>query len=125
MRTKVEHFFGHFERTIDEFFDELLIDRWRCGVGDRFEQAEVIDHPDRYEIRVITEGVDDPSMIEVESTGQRLTVRAPAGPNRHVESSFRFAETVNADAATARWSNRTLTIILPKQRARRIHLKES
>jgi HSP20 family molecular chaperone IbpA len=124
MSKKAEHILGQFERTIDEFFDELLIDRWRAGVGNRFEQGEVIDHPDSYEIRVTTEGID-PAKIEVESLGQRLTVRAPVGPNRNIESSFRFAEAIDAEAASARWTNGVLTVILPKQKTRRIRLKES
>ncbi len=124
MGKKAEDIFGEFERTIDEFFNELLIDRWRSARGDRFEQTEVIDHPDHYEVRVITEAVD-PAKLEVESLGQRVVVRAPMGANRTIESSFRFSESVDSDSATAKWSNRMLTITVPKRKARRIHLKES
>jgi len=39
--------------------NELLIDRWKCGTSALdFERAQVIDHPDRYEVRVAAVGVD-------------------------------------------------------------------
>lgn len=124
MRKQSEQLFGEFERAIDEFFDELLIDPWQCGAGEQFAQAEIVDHDDRYEIRLVAEGVD-PAKIEVESLGRRLTVRASAGPRRNIERSFTFAENVDAEAASARWLTGTLTISLPKQKARRIYLKDS
>ncbi|HKN01591.1 MAG TPA: Hsp20 family protein [Candidatus Binataceae bacterium] len=121
MRKNNAQLFEQFERVIDEFFDELLIDPWRCGTGEGFEPAEVINHRDHFEVRVATRGVDA-AKIEVESLGQSLTVRAPLG-NRNIESSFTFPEAVDAEAVTARWSNDLLTIILPKQKVRRIALK--
>ena len=74
MRKQSDQLFGEFERAIDEFFDEFL-DRWQCGVGEQFADAEIVDYADRYEIRLVAEGVD-PEKIEVESLGRRLTVRA-------------------------------------------------
>src|SRR5215471_18265249 len=118
MRKQDERLFGPFAQAIDEFFDELLIDRWR-GIGERFEHTEVTNHDDHYEIRLSTEGLD-PGCIEVESLGQRVTVRASIGENRRIESSFRFAEAIDADSATARHANATLIVTLPKQKARRI-----
>jgi HSP20 family molecular chaperone IbpA len=123
MRKQSDQLFSEFERAIDEFFDEFL-DRWQCGAGEQFAEAEVVDYADRYEIRLAAEGVD-PEKIEVESLGRRLTVRASAGPHRHVEKAFTFAENVDAEAAFARWLTGRLTITLPKQKARRIYLKES
>ena len=116
--------FGEFERAIDEFFDEFLIDRWQCGAGEQFARAEIVDRADRYEIRLAAEGID-PAKIEVESLGRRLTVRASAGPRRNIERSFTFAENVDSESASARWSAGALTITLPKQKARRIYLKDS
>jgi len=116
--------FDEFERAIDAFFDELLIDPWQCGAGAQFADAEIVDRRDGYEIRLVAEGID-PSQIEVELFGRRLTVRASAGPRRHIERSFTFAENLDAEAAYARWLTPTLTITLPKQKARRIHLRES
>lgn len=124
MRKQSDQLFSEFERAIDEFFDELLIDPWQCGAGERFADAEIVDYADRYEIRLAAEGID-PEKIEVESTGRRLTVRASAGPHRNVERAFTFAENVEAEAASARWLAGRLTITLPKQRARRIYLKDS
>jgi len=122
MRKQSDQLFGEFERAIDEFFDEFL-DRWQCGVGEQFADAEIVDYADRYEIRLVAEGVD-PGKIEVESLGRRLTVRA-SGPHRNVERAFTLAENVDPEAASARWSTGRLTITLPKQKARRIFLKDS
>jgi HSP20 family molecular chaperone IbpA len=114
-----------FARTFDEFFDELLIDRWQCGEGrDEFERSEVLEHHDRYEVRLAVRGIE-PGKIDVEVTGQRLTVRAPGGIRGTMESSFRFAHEIEAAAATAQWLKETLIINLPKRKSRRIALKES
>jgi HSP20 family molecular chaperone IbpA len=124
MRKQSDQLFSEFERAIDEFFDELLIDRWQCGAGEQLANAEIVDYADRYVIRLMAEGID-PEKIEVETLGRRLTVRASAGLRRNVERAFTFAESVDAEAASARWSAGTLTISLPKQKARRIYLKDS
>ena len=124
MRKQSDQPFSEFERAIDEFFDELLIDRWQCGAGEQFADAEIVDYADHYEIRMVAQGVD-PEKIEVESLGRRLTVRALAGPHRHVERAFTLEENVDAEAASARWLTGRLTITLPKQKARRIYLKDS
>ena len=124
MRKQSEQLFSEFERAIDEFFDELLISRWQCGAGEQFANAEIVDYEDRYEIRLVAERVDA-EKIEVESLGRRLTVRASAGPHHTVERAFTFAENVDAEAASARFLSGTLTITLPKQKARRIYLKDS
>jgi HSP20 family molecular chaperone IbpA len=124
MRKQSEQLVSEFERAIDEFFDELLISRWHCGAGEQFADAEIIDYADRYEIRLVAEGVD-PEKIEVESLGRRLTVRASAGPHRNVARAFTFAENVDAETASAQWLTGRLTITLPKQKARRIYLKDS
>jgi HSP20 family molecular chaperone IbpA len=124
MRKQSDQLFSEFERAIDEFFDELLIDRWQCGAGEQFADAEIVDHPDRYEIRLAAEGVD-PEKIQVETLGRRLTVRASAGAHRNLVRAFTFAENVDAEAASARWLTGRLTITLPKEKARRIYLKDS
>jgi HSP20 family molecular chaperone IbpA len=124
MRKQSDQLFSEFERAIDEFFDELLIDRWQCGAGDQFADAEIVDYADRYEIRLAAEGVD-PEKIQVETLGRRLTVRASAGAHRNLARAFTFAENVDAEAASARWLTGRLTITLPKQKARRIYLKDS
>jgi HSP20 family molecular chaperone IbpA len=116
--------FDQFERAIDEFFNELLIDRWHCGSAEAFERAEVVDLPDRYEVRVAAHAVD-PRKIDVEVRGQRLTMRAPAAEGRGIESSFAFPDAIDADVATARLSKGTLTVVLPKHKPKRIALKDS
>ena len=124
MRKQSNQLFSEFERAIDEFFDELLIDPWQCGTGEQFADAEIVDYADRYEIRLVAEGVD-PEKIQVETLGRRLTVRASAGPRRNLVRAFTFAENIDAEAASARWLTGRLTITLPKQKARRIYLKDS
>jgi len=114
----------HFERAIDEFFDELLIEPWGCGKGEAFERAELLDLPDHYEVRLAAEGVDA-TRIGVEIRGQRLTVRAPAGVRGRVESSFAFHDPIDAEGARADWSNGVLKIVVPKHKVRHIALKES
>jgi HSP20 family molecular chaperone IbpA len=114
-----------FERAFDEFFDELLIDRWKCGTpAVEFERAHVIDHADRYEVRVAAVGVD-PATIEVEVTGQRLAVRVPEKLGGTAASSFTFPDSIDGDASSAKWSDGTLVITLPKRKSRRIALKAS
>ena len=114
-----------FERAFDEFFDELLIDRWKCGTpAVEFERAQVIDHADRYEVRVAAVGVD-PATIEVEVTGQRLAVRVPEKLGGTAASSFTFPDSIDGEASTAKWADGTLVITLPKRKSRRIALKAS
>ena len=122
MAKRDDQILGPFERVLDEFFDELLIDRWRRG-GAEFEHAEIVERAEHYEVRVTTEGID-PAAIEVESLGRRVTIRALSA-NRKVERSFTFSETIDAEAAIARWVSGTLMITLPKQKPRRIRLKDS
>jgi HSP20 family molecular chaperone IbpA len=112
-----------FERAFDEFFDELLIDRWKCGtLALDFERAQVIDHPDRYEVRVAAFGVD-PAKIQAEVSGQRLALRMPDKLGGTLESSFAFSDSIDGESSTAKWSEGTLVITVPKKKARRIVLK--
>ncbi len=116
---------AEFERAFDEFFDEMLIDRWKCATpGVEFERAQVIDHRDRYEVRVAAVGVD-PAKIHAEVSGQRLAVRVPDKLGGMLESSFAFSDSVDNEASTAKWSEGTLVITLPKKKGRRIALKDS
>ena len=109
-----------FERAIDEFFDEMLISRWRRGpLRDELENAQVLDHPDRYEVRIVAPHID-PERIEIDVAGQRLSVRAPAGPEGSFESAFSFAVPIESEAVQARWSDHTLIVIVPKQKPKRI-----
>src|SRR5579872_7613001 len=109
-----------FERALDEFFDEMLISRWRrTGLSDEFENAQVLDHPDRYEVRIAAPHVD-PERIEIDVAGQRLSVRAPAGSEGIFESAYSFAVPIEAEAVEARWSDHTLIVVVPKQKPKRI-----
>ena len=114
-----------FDKAFDEFFDELLIDRWQCGTpAGEFEHADVIDNQDNYQVRVAAAGID-PAQLQVEVLGQRLAVRVPVKLGGLLESRFSFAESIDGEASTAKWSDGTLTITLPKKKGRRIALKNS
>ena len=110
-----------FERVFDEFFDEILISPWRrvSDRGDEFENAQVLDHPDRYEVRVAVPHVD-PQLIEIDVAGQRLSVRAPSGSEGTFETAYSFAVPIEAEAVQARWADHTLVVIVPKQKPKRI-----
>ncbi|HUA33753.1 MAG TPA: Hsp20/alpha crystallin family protein [Candidatus Binataceae bacterium] len=114
--------FDDFERVIDEFFDEMLIGRWRAG--GEFERAAVLDRGDHYEVRIEAAHID-PAHIEVEVSDHRLTARVPSPQGEKVESSFRFADEIENEHAGAHWSAGVLTITLPKKKGRRVTLKHS
>jgi HSP20 family molecular chaperone IbpA len=112
-----------FERAFDEFFDEMLIDRWKGGTGAlEFERTQVIEHRDRYEVRVAAVGID-PEKIQAEISGQRLALRMPDQLGGTLESSVAFSDSIDGEASTAKWSEGTLVIIVPKKKGRRIALK--
>jgi HSP20 family molecular chaperone IbpA len=109
-----------FERALDEFFDEMLISRWRrAAERDEFENVQVLDHPDRYEVRIAVPNVD-PERIEIDVAGQRLSVRAPAASEGIFENAYSFAVPIEAEAVEARWTDHTLIVIVPKQKPKRI-----
>src|ERR1700730_7623322 len=97
----------------------MLISRWRRATVDELENAQVIEHHDRYELRISAPEVDQ-RLVEVEVTGQRLSVSAPAGLEGKFESSCSFALPIESETIQARWSDRTLIIIVPKQKPKRI-----
>jgi HSP20 family molecular chaperone IbpA len=114
-----------FQRAFDEFFDDLLIDRWHCGVEARESaRAQVVDLRDHYEVRIAVSGVNA-NEIEIEVAGQRLVVRVPSATGGAVESAFTFAESIDRDATTARCAEGILTIVVPKRRGRRVKLSET
>ena len=108
-----------FERALDEFFDEMLISRWRRSVDlDEFRRAEITDHADHYEVHISIPGADA-DRIEVDVSGQRLSVRA-VGSNGIFESSYSFTTPINSETTAARWTGDTLVITVPKQKPKRI-----
>jgi len=114
-----------FERVFDEFFNDLLINRWRRSTeGGSGEHARVIDLPNRYEVRIAATSIE-PEKVEIEVDGQRLKVNIPLESGDRITSSMGFIETIDGQNVTANWSNGTLIITLPKQKGRRIALKKS
>jgi HSP20 family molecular chaperone IbpA len=109
-----------FERAIDEFFDEMLISRWRrARMPDEFENAQILDHADHYEVRIAAPLVD-PERIEIDVAGQRLSVRAPVGSEGIFETAYSFAAPIEAEAVQAQWNDHMLIVIVPKQKPKRI-----
>jgi HSP20 family molecular chaperone IbpA len=111
-----------FERVMDEFFDEMLIGRWRGA--EQAEPAEVVDHGDRYEVRIAAPEID-PAHLDVEVHDRRLTIRIPTRQGGKLESAFRFSDAIESAQVSAHWAAGILTIILPKQKGRRVALKNS
>jgi HSP20 family molecular chaperone IbpA len=118
-----DRIFDQFQQAFDDLFDDLL-DRWGCRAPEEFERAELVDLPDRYQIRLNAEGLD-PATVEVHTHERRVTVSAPAPKGEKLETSFNLPEAIDAEAATARWSEGWLTIVLPKHRVRRIPVAKS
>ncbi len=114
-----------FERALDEFFDEMLISRWRRAADDpgELENSQVIDHYDRYEIRIAIPRVD-PDRIEVEVSGQRLSVRAPGGPEGSLQRTYSFDAPIESEAVQAKWLNDMLVVNAPKQKPKRIKIND-
>jgi HSP20 family molecular chaperone IbpA len=115
--------FGEFERLCDQLFDEHLISPWRTHkrAAQPYRHALMLDHGAHYEIRIATAAADARS-IEIEVSERRLSVRIP-GPIGVAESVFDFASPVDCDAVSARLSEGTLRIVLPKKPGRRVEIK--
>ncbi|MEA2648054.1 MAG: hypothetical protein QOG61_489, partial [Candidatus Binataceae bacterium] len=99
----------------------------KCGTESEsgtLERAQVIENPDRYEVRLSALGVD-PAKIQVEVSGQRLALRMPENLGGMLQKSFSFSAAIDGEASTAKWSGGTLIITLPKKKGRRISLKDS
>lgn len=123
MATRHDLVLRDFERAFNEFFDELLIDRWKCGKpASEFERVNIVESEDRYEVRIAAAGID-PSLIDAQVSGQRLSVRMPARLGGTVESSFSFSESIDSEASAARWTEGVLTISLPKRKGKKVTLK--
>jgi HSP20 family molecular chaperone IbpA len=110
--------FGDFARAVDELFDDLLIARWREHRQPTLERPRVNDSGPHYEVTVATAGAE-PKAMEVEVSDLRLVVRFP-GTAGMVEHTFNFAQPVECDAVSAKWSAGVLAIVLPKKRGRRV-----
>lgn len=110
--------FGDFARAFDELFEDLLISRWRESPRRTLDRALVADHGLQYEVKIPTAGAD-PNSVGVEVSDRRLIVRIP-GPSSVVENVFDFAQPVDCEGVSAKWSSGVLSIVLPKKRGRRI-----
>jgi HSP20 family molecular chaperone IbpA len=116
--------FREFERTFDDLFDTLLIERWHSvsphvGVA---PNAAALDLGDRYEVRMGV-GEADVSQIDIEVTDRHLRVRVPGETCSVQESSFSFSEPVDREAVKARLSEKVLEVVLPKRsRTKRIRV---
>jgi HSP20 family molecular chaperone IbpA len=113
--------FGDFARAVDELFEDLLITRWRESRRQTLERPLVIDHGLNYEVKIATTTAD-PNSIEVEVSDLRLVVRFP-GSAGAVENTFNFAQPVDSEAVSAKWTSGVLSIVLPKKRGRRVTIE--
>jgi HSP20 family molecular chaperone IbpA len=114
-----------FERALDEFFDEMLISRWRRSADDpdELENSQIVDQYDRYEIRIAIPRTD-PNRIEVEVSGQRLSVRAPGGPEGSFHRTYSFNAPIESEAVVAKWLDDVLVVSAPKQKPKRIKIND-
>lgn len=111
-----------FERACDELFDEWL-GRWHGGAAATSSgRVAVVDRGEEYEVR-IEAAVDDPEVIHVEVGEASLLVRIPGGARPTVERRMTFAQPIDRERTTARWTDGMLTIVLPKLRGRRVKVQ--
>jgi len=117
--------FEDFDRAFDQLFEELLIGRWRVSTR-RIpgEHAIVMDCGNHYEVQLSTAGLD-PQQLGIEVDENRLTVRGPTAGGSMSEHSFTFADAVDRDAVTVRWSEHVLFIFLPKRKKRPVAARKS
>ncbi|MGH7839369.1 MAG: Hsp20/alpha crystallin family protein [Candidatus Binataceae bacterium] len=122
-----------FERDLDNLFDDLLITRWRgpgAGLSEPIEAAagrlgraartEVLERSDHYEVRMAQLAADR-RQIDIEASERRLVVCSSAATGA-TERVVEFKHPVDPEAATARFENDGLIIILPKKPGRKIQL---
>ncbi|MGH7906641.1 MAG: Hsp20/alpha crystallin family protein, partial [Candidatus Binataceae bacterium] len=110
--------FKDIERAIDEFFDDVLVARWRSMAEP--QDAVVRDFGDRYEIELEASGLD-PSHLDIEVVGHVLSIRHRGGA---LEGAFTFAAPIDADAVKAQWNDGLLLILVPKLKGRRVPVEK-
>jgi len=102
-----------FQRRLDEVFDEMLIGPWRTPAWES-EPAMVLEREGAYEVRLCT-GAFKPSELDLVVNENRLMVRARRGASTFWERLVTFADPVETEKVTAKWANRILTVLLPRQ----------
>ena len=107
-----------FRQAMDDLFDEMLIGPW-CSPAREGDPVVVLDRADAYEVRLFT-GDFKPDEMEVQVRGDRLTLQARRGARHRWERVVTLADEVDAEAVTAKWAHRVLTVVLPK-RSKRPH----
>jgi HSP20 family molecular chaperone IbpA len=113
----------HFDRMVDEIFDELLITRWNCNGPSGFaDRAGIAEYQDRYEVSLSAPQAD-PAAVEVEVNATRLTVSIPTAEGGMHSQSFQLGSAIDREKTEARWADGVLTVVMPKQKTRRIELK--
>ncbi len=115
MPRSVPSIVADFQREFDELFDELLIGPWRMPVT-QSEPAMVLERKHAYEVRVCT-GAFKPAELEVLVNDKQLTVKAGQRDSLW-ERQVTFAHPVETQKVKAKWSNRVLTVVLPKKSKR-------
>jgi HSP20 family molecular chaperone IbpA len=109
-----------FERGFEALFDDLLA-RWRRpSQGRTSRHTQVIERPDRYEVRM-TRLPAGAGQTDLEASDRRLVVRS-SGSGGVIERVVEFHHSIDPEAATARFEDDTLTIFVPKKPARKIRV---
>jgi HSP20 family molecular chaperone IbpA len=114
------HVLDEFERGFDALFDDLLA-RWRRPLkAATLRHTQVIERADHYEVRM-TRLAGDARQTDLEASDRRLMVRS-LGPAGAMERVVEFQHSIDPEAATARFEQGILTIVLPKKPARKIRV---
>jgi HSP20 family molecular chaperone IbpA len=111
-----------FDRTFNEMFEDLLINRWRGRARVRtFGKAAVVEDEERYCVKIASPDVD-PEKIEAEVSEWRLVVRTPTAQGRE-ENTIDFSHRIDTERVTARYEGGILEIVVPKARGRKIEVQ--
>ncbi|HJU09990.1 MAG TPA: Hsp20/alpha crystallin family protein [Candidatus Binataceae bacterium] len=111
-----------FDRTFNELFEDLLINRWREPARVRhFGRASVLEDEEHYRVKIVLPNAD-PKDLEVEVNEWRLTVRTSAA-QATAESTLDFSHRIDPEHVTARFEAGILEVTLPKARGRKIEVR--
>ena len=111
-----------FDRTFNEVFEDLLIERWRGPRSVRnFGKALVVEDEENYRVRISAPDAD-PEELAVEVSEWRLSVRTPT-PDGREENTLDFSHPIDTERVTARFEAGILEVRVPKARGRKIEVR--
>jgi len=77
-----------------------------------------MDCGNHYEVQISTADLDPQQQVGIEVDENRVTVHGATASGGKSEHSFTFADPVERDSVTVRWSDNVLFILLPKRKKR-------